>query len=87
MLPPIEKMDIKKYQIKGLSLHNIEDGVQKLHKNKDLDQCLLVCKSVIREHSVRFKVEESNPKNSSTLQDVGRKSTTKATIANFIHNL
>ena len=79
MLPPIEKMDIKKYQIKGLSLHNIEDGVQKLHKNKDLDQCLLVCKSV--------KVEESNPKNSSTLQDVGRKSTTKATIANFIHNL
>ena len=87
MLPPVIKMDIKKYSINGLSLKNISEEVLRVRENKDLDQSLLVCKSVIREHSVRLKVEEINPKNSSALQDVGKKSTAKAAFANFIHDL
>jgi hypothetical protein len=85
MSPTIQKMDKKKNHVTGLGLQDIREDIVKLRSNTNIQECLAVCKSIVREHSIALKVEE-NMKLQKNEEDK-EVSNLRKKIANFLMRL
>lgn len=86
MSPLFKKFDLKKNQLAGLGLKNVKEDAINLCQTEDLEKCLSVCKSIVRDKSISKKFVESKKWNETSTNEADNKPS-KVTEKYFINFL